>query len=150
MTGAPDIAVIDASIALKWALNEDDSAAAFEQLARWEAEGIQPIAPSWIACEVANVLYRYVRGNHLTLEEAEALIDLALDPLEIQAEVPGDARRAIRIAHEVGDERTYDAQYVALAERLSCELWTADRTFWRKAQQFHPYIRLLRNAQQST
>ncbi len=50
--------VVDASVACKWVLNEPETPQARALLAHWVAARLQPIAPSWFACEVANVLYR--------------------------------------------------------------------------------------------
>jgi predicted nucleic acid-binding protein len=40
-----------------------------------------------------------------------------------------DAERAIEIAALTGQRASYDSHYLALAERLGCELWTADDRF---------------------
>ena len=41
------------------------------------------------------------------------------------------AKRAIQIANLAGEQHAYDAQFLALAERLQCDLWTADEDFRR-------------------
>ena len=42
---------------------------------------------------------------------------------------------ALRWAERLGQSRTYDAAYLALAEKEGCALWTADRRLARGAQQ---------------
>lgn len=56
---------------------------------------------------------------------------------------PELVERAIEIAYATGQKATYDAFYVALAEMLGCELWTADERFWRAASPAIPFVRWL-------
>lgn len=140
----PDPIVVDASFALKWVLTEPGSTEALVKLAEWQRDGVQPTAPSWIACEMANVLYGAALTGTFTLDDAEALFDVAVEQIAIEPEAPGDARRSMRIASEAGQRQTYDAQYAALAERLGCELWTADEKFGDAARGVLPGVRLLR------
>ena len=72
-----DAVVVDASLALKWVLEEDYTAEAIDLLAHWRAHRIARIAPGWFACEVANVLYQQVRTGELTIVQAgQALADV--------------------------------------------------------------------------
>ena len=41
--------------------------------------------------------------------------------------------RALQLASQLKQNAAYDAHYLALAESLSCELWTADERFYRAA-----------------
>ncbi|MGD9892899.1 MAG: type II toxin-antitoxin system VapC family toxin [Dehalococcoidia bacterium] len=126
----PSVAVVDVSLALKWVLDEPNSDLARRLLAEWRGNGIQPVVPSWFGCEVANTLYQRFRdGSLATIEDAEAAYDVVMRFVLVIADDPADARRAIRIALDAGQKQTYDAQYAALAERLGCELWTADDRF---------------------
>lgn len=70
-------------------------------------------------------------SSRLTAEDAEA----ALDRLE-SAPVSRVSRQALgreawRVAAELGWARTYDAEYVALAQLLGCRLVTLDRRLRR-------------------
>jgi predicted nucleic acid-binding protein len=147
MTGAPGVVVVDASFALKWVLNEPGSGVSLILLAEWQQAGIQPVASSWIACEVGNVLFQFVRDGTFTPEEAADLLAAALEAVEIQAEDVGDAQRALRIAVDAGQKQSYDAQYAALAERLGCELWTADDKFRDAARGILPGVRSISELQ---
>jgi predicted nucleic acid-binding protein len=120
------VVVVDASLALKWVLIETHSGEALLLLTEWAQSGLQPVVPSWFACEVANVLYQRVRGGQVTSAEAQTALDAVLALVVVYGDEPADARRAIEIAEEAGEKATYDSQYAALAERLRCELWTAD------------------------
>ena len=50
---------------------------------------------------------------------------------------------ALRLADRLNQGAVYDSIYLALAERLDCELWTADRRFYRAARRFSDRIRWL-------
>ena len=43
--------------------------------------------------------------------------------------------RALELASRLGLGATYDSHYLALAETLGCDLWTADEKFYRAASQ---------------
>ena len=61
MTGS---VVIDASLAVKWLVNEVHTGKAFALARSWTKAGIQPVAPYLMLIEVANVLYRRaLRGD---------------------------------------------------------------------------------------
>jgi len=51
-----DIVVVDASLAIKWILIEEDSARATSLLGRWVSEGKGIIAPALFTYEVTNIL----------------------------------------------------------------------------------------------
>ena len=62
--------VVDASIALKWTINEDDSNTALALLADWTYRGIEVHAPSLLAYEVTNALYRRIRKDEIPFYDA--------------------------------------------------------------------------------
>ena len=43
--------------------------------------------------------------------------------------------KALEMASRFGQGAAYDAHYLALAESLRCELWTADEKFYRSVGQ---------------
>ena len=55
--------VVDASLAVKWLVEEDDSNKAHAVLQSWVAQDIARIAPYLMPFEVANALHRRVVGG---------------------------------------------------------------------------------------
>ena len=132
--------VVDASIAIKWLVEEDHSREADRLLSAWDRDDTQVTAPHLLATEVANGLYRRVRRGHLSLATA---VQLAAAFLEKDIALVQSAHihlRAMRIASELDQNAAYDAHYLALAESLDCDLWTADQRFYRATSGSFPRV----------
>jgi predicted nucleic acid-binding protein len=128
-----DAVVVDASISLKWVLQEVHTAEAHALLAEWEEQAVLRLVPSWFGCEIANVLYQRVRRGELTMAEAQLAVRGIMAEAVVRDYEPAIAVRALELAEILGQPATYDAHYLALAEREDCPLWTADERFWRVA-----------------
>jgi predicted nucleic acid-binding protein len=128
--------VVDASIAIKWILEEVDSDRADTLLAEWINKRMLILAPNLLAYEITNALYRKVRKGEITLDRAkEALEEISLT--EITFDFSSDfalSTRAIELANHFNLPTTYDSNYLALAERKGCELWTADLRMWNSVK----------------
>ena len=110
---------------------------------RWHEGGLAPVAPSLLTYEVANALHRYVHHGMLLLEEASDALEAVLG---LGIELRGDAdlhRRAQVLAGELGLAANHDAHYLALAESLGAEFWTADRRLCQAVAASRPWVRLL-------
>lgn len=87
--------------------------------------------------ECVSGLRRAVSQGYLNVDDARrALEDLLALALE---RVPPDLvlhHAALRWAERLGQARAYDAQYLALAEQLGAELWSADQRLIRAAQAY--------------
>ena len=140
---AAGVVVVDASLALKWTVVEQDSDIALDMLREWERDDARPTVPSWFSCELANVLFRLRVRGELTMAAAQANHDAVMQFVTVSDDNPEDARRAMEIAEQTGQKAVYDAQYVALAERLGCELWTADDRFVRAVGAALPFVHAL-------
>ncbi len=125
--------VVDTSVAVGWVLVEVHSGQARSLLRDWQERAIRRVVPSWFACEVANVLYRRI-GQELTLREAQVGHRVIMDQVVVLDFEPALATRAMELALSYRQSASYDAHYLALAERLGCELWTADRQFWSSTE----------------
>ena len=137
------LVVVDASIVVKWLITEEDSPVALAALKSWRTEGTRLSAPYFMLAEVTNVLHRHVRGGDLSLDVAFGLLDRLLT-LEIQLhETDHLHHRALELASLINQGAAYDSHYLALAETLDCDLWTADRRLQRTAGPLTPNVHWL-------
>ena len=113
--------VVDASVAVKWFVQEPGSEAARAVLARGEPL----LAPDLIVSEVANTAWKKAARGEITRAHGERIVQalpLMLDRIVPAAELVGRAYGlAVRHGHPV-----YDALYLALAERAEAQLVTDD------------------------
>ena len=124
--------VVDASLAMKWVVRGEGSAEAMALLHTWDREDRGLAAPYLLPLEVTNALHRRVVQGELTVPGAAGLIERLSSRIELH-EPARVHRRALELASELGQGAVYDSHYLALAESLGCELWTADERFYRAA-----------------
>jgi predicted nucleic acid-binding protein len=141
--------VVDTSIVIKWVLDEPDSTTALALLTKWINEETAIYVPALLIYEVANALYQRVRKAEMMAGEAQqALVDVLLPELAFKfSEYPSLSMRAIELAEQYGLPATYDAHYLALAERNQCEYWTADIRLWNAIAGKLKWVRLLSDYQ---
>jgi predicted nucleic acid-binding protein len=127
--------VIDASVAVKWVVNEDGTPEALALRKKGKL-----IAPDLLVAECANVLWKKVQRRELLKEEA-LLTARLLQHAEIELlPMRSLLETATRISIEV-DHPAYDCVYLALAVANACEFVTADDHFVRKLHhRQHPAI----------
>jgi predicted nucleic acid-binding protein len=99
------------------------------------------MAPYLMPVEVANALYKRVKREEISLAEATSLLDGLLSTRIELREPPGVHLKAMELAAELKQDAVDDAHYLALAEALNCELWTADERFYRAASSGHTQVR---------
>jgi len=140
-----NLVVVDANLALKWVVKEEDSGIAIALLNEWNIQGIMMIAPFLLTYEVTNVLYQNMRKGKINLDQAKKILTEVLS-IGIELDFSNNSalsRRAFELAHQFNLLATYDPHYVALAERENCELWTADTRLWTAVKEKLPRVRLL-------
>ena len=130
--------VVDASVGLKWVLDEPDSDVA-AALARTEPDLFVP--DFWLN-EATNVLWLQVRRKLFTPDEAREALALLGEQLE---PMPTAGMHLHEVALDIGmaaDHSTYDTLYLAFAVAIGASaVVTADRSFVRSIQS-HPDARL--------
>jgi predicted nucleic acid-binding protein len=136
--------VVDASLAAKWILWEDDSDRALQFLKSYQ---VDLRAPDLILSEVAGAITRIARMADIGSEDADELLGLwlgdfgssALDLRRSSRDLIAQAARlSIDLAHPI-----QDCLYLAMAIDLEAELATCDARFRDKAVGAHPRIKLL-------
>ncbi len=119
----PPTAVVDASVAAKWFLQERDSESALVLRDDHIAGRIRLVAPLLMPYEVANALrYHPQVGSELLAAHIADLLRLGIgfDPVSDPS-----IANAIEAAYRTG-LTVYDACYISLSEHLNCPLATAD------------------------
>ena len=128
-----EFVVVDASLAVKWLVEEEDSDKAHAVLQSWVTQDISRLAPYLLPFEVANALHRRVVRGDLSVGESSRMIARLLGSRLELHQTPGLHVRALEMANRLKQGAAYDAHYLALAESFDCELWTADERFFRAA-----------------
>ena len=123
--------VVDASVAFKWLVEEEHSDKATALARLWDDEGARLAAPHLMVFEVANALHRRVARGDFAVDVAAGLMEDLMSIGIAFHHAPDLHRRALELASEFQQAAVYDAHYLALAESLGCELWTADQRFQR-------------------
>jgi predicted nucleic acid-binding protein len=132
--------VVDTSLFIKWFVVESDSVSAVRLLGGWRTAGVPRIAPAVARAEFANFLLQRLAAGKVTIVEAydyQAELRRFVDLAEM---TPALSNRALSLAHRFGSRSVDDFYFLALAEELECELWTADERLWRTVSGDFPFV----------
>ena len=132
--------VVDASLALKWVIEEEYSREALGLWDRWQATDEELMAPPIFRPEITNALHQNVRRGDVGQPEAVDGLHQLVSTVAI-AEPVGLYGRALDLAASFGMGAVYDSLYVALAELQGCEMWTADRRLVNTVKGDFPQVR---------
>jgi predicted nucleic acid-binding protein len=127
--------IVDASIALAWALPDESSTYADAVLAVVEQDGLR--VPSLWAREVANGLVVAYLRKRITPADENAFLE-ALSQLSIDVEETASAFAVVRDGTAAAMRyglTAYDAAYVELASRERLTLATLDKDMRKAAKQ---------------
>jgi len=123
------VTVVDASVAVKWFIQEANTTEAVALLGAGEM-----VAPEFVIAEILNAAWRNVRLGRINPDEMKAIAAAPPEryftrlfpfaPLACTA-----AEIALSLDHPV-----YDSFYLALAHRERCSLITADDRLYRKTR----------------
>lgn len=129
---------IDAGILIKQVVPEpysDRAAALWERAieAEWEV-----VAPALFWFEVTAVLRKKVYRRTLMPAEGELALTTALEANVQIVSLPNLHRRAWQLADKFQQPTAYDTHYLALAEALQCDFWTADERLFHAVKDIAP------------
>jgi predicted nucleic acid-binding protein len=126
--------VVDANLAVNTALNFSESLGRF-----WECinqEQVTPCAPRLWMSETTSAVRAYLAGKQITANEAEqALRTIHALRVEIINEDETLSLRVLELAELLGQSKAYDAFYLAIAEKMEAEFWTADQRLYNRCRE---------------
>lgn len=142
MTDSPNVAVVDASVVMKWFLPEPLRPEAVSLLDNHRAGRVILAAPPHLAAEVAAALTKRVRRGHLSAQQASEAFSYFESYAPTTLTPPGLVASAMQLAlaHQ---QSVYDCLYLALALEMRCDLITADARFHASLSVMYPFIRAL-------
>jgi predicted nucleic acid-binding protein len=109
----------------------------------WQSNNYEISAPPLLRYEITSVLRKHVTRGWRTLQESRRALQLAL-AFKIQYLEPVDFHlRAFELADPLGRPVAYETHYLALAEHLGCEFWTADERLANAVQRALPWVKWL-------
>lgn len=136
---------VDASVVVRL-LNSNDYPDVARQWRDVVGAGSQVVAPGLLRYEVVNALYKSIRFADIspaTVQQAiQALMHLPIDYFHDDF-LHRDAL-SLAVTHRLG--AAYDAHYVALAQHLGADLWTADKRLYNKVHLHLDFVRLVDDA----
>ena len=120
--------VVDASFTFKLIMPGSHQKHLRKLMAQWRQDGYVLSAPTLWLYEIISAICKMVRFEELTLTEGQRMLTL-VHKLGIQLIPPDDiqAQSAFDWTIRLQRAAAYDSFYLALAETLGCELWTADK-----------------------
>ncbi len=134
---------LDSGIVLKFVLPEADS---HQAKALWQsiiASRQQPVAPLLFPFEVTSTLrkrsYRGDISEKFSLSALRQILSLQIKFTSFD----NIHEQAWQLAARFDRPAAYDAHYLALAEHLGCEFWTADKRLFNAVNDKLPWVRWL-------
>ncbi len=137
------ILCLDASFIIRYLTSKDTESIYQQYWSQWKADGSTLIAPTLIMYEVLNAFHRASLAGQMTSDEVEEFLERGLN---LGLRFYGDAqlhREALKMAQKYNLPATYDAHYLALAERLEVELWTADKRLYNPVRDSLDWVHLI-------
>lgn len=135
--------VLDSGILLATVQDETYTKTAQELIADLLNNDVELIAPMLLRYELIAVVRKWVYRNLTDLNSAKlALTTLLNYPITLHFD-DSLALKAYDLATLYQRPTAYDAQYLALAERFSCDFWTADERLFNAVQNSFRHIHWL-------
>ena len=132
--------VIDSGVLIASVLEETDTAQADALLAWIRSESLTMAAPTLLRYELTATLRKLAHRGSIAASDGERLLKQLLEmPIDLMIDA-ALIERAYALATEHGLPSAYDAQYLAVAERLDCALWTFDKRLFNTVHERLPWV----------
>ena len=136
---------VDSGIVIKLVVNEPDSDLAEALWRSWLRADRRLVAPPLLPIEITAVLRKLVHREILTVTQGQYALEQALS-FHVTVLNPGGLNlQAWDLATSLNRPTAYDAHYLALAQQLECEFWTADLRLYNATNKQLPWINWLGN-----
>ncbi len=134
---------VDSNVLLNRYLAQPLSHLAKARWDAWAAQKCRIVAPPLLLYEITSVLRKNVYQRLMTPENGLELLQEILR-LPIGYISPPDLHvRAYRFATRFNRPTAYDSHYLAVAETLGCEFWTADGKLANAVRGDLPWVKFL-------
>jgi predicted nucleic acid-binding protein len=117
---------MDANLVLNWLIPSQQSPVADAARLELAAEGYELVAPPLLYVEVTSILRNQVHFRKMTPEDGETAFRRFCSLGIASINHPELHMQAWSLVRELSMPKAYDAQYLALAEILACNVWTMD------------------------
>jgi len=136
-------AILDSGILIASVFIETLTPKAKGLLKQLQADSVALHAPTLLRYECVAVVRKAVYQGRVMPNEGLRIRDALLNhPLLLHFD-DGLLKRGYELATQYNRPTAYDAQYLALAERLACDFWTADERMYNAIKDKFPAIRWL-------
>lgn len=137
------LVVSDSGILIASVLREPLTNHAQELLKHWRENTVQISAPYLLQYEIVAAIRKNAYRRLITDIEANDMRDRLLG-IPVRLFFDTDLlRRAYELSEQLHRPTAYDAQYLAVAERLECDFWTADEKLYNAAAGQLAWVRWL-------
>jgi predicted nucleic acid-binding protein len=120
--------VVDANITIALFVKLPYSSHSEKLFHSWRTQDANLYAPALWPAEVVSALRKMVSVGQMTSDDARLAL-ASLEHFPVQVVLPGSSLldQSLVWADRLNQIVAYDAQYVALADNLSAQFWTADQ-----------------------
>lgn len=137
--------VVDSGVFLSLALQEKDAPKAKKLFNLWANLGYTIATPYLFRYEIISVTRKYISSGKLTVTDGRQLMEGILNQSIVTFTEEFLLRNAFELANQYNLVAAYDAQYLALASHLNCDLWTADKRLFNNVSSSLAWVYLLEN-----
>ncbi|HEY9705235.1 MAG TPA: type II toxin-antitoxin system VapC family toxin [Allocoleopsis sp.] len=138
-----NIICIDANFLVRLVSSHPSETIYLQLWTQWKNNNYQIFAPTLCYYEVSNALYRMNKANLLSTENANLALEYALNLDIILYGNIGLHIQASKLAKQLNLSAAYDAHYLALAQLLESDFYTADKKLYNSVKDVFSWVHLV-------